>query len=422
MAVRALAIVIQDTRRPKKDGSFPLKLRITYNREQRYYPIGIDLTEDDFQKARGSRPRGEALAMKSRLESYEAKARTTIDNMPLFSFGAFEKLFSGPQRSKECVFSRYLTTIEAMEEEGRQKTAYSYKDALHSLQAFHNRAILPFSEVTVDFLKAYEGWMLKPRMRQNGSRSTVRANSVTTVGMYLRTLRAIINQAISLGDLSADVYPFGKRGYQIPASQNTKKALSTNDLKKLFAYEYPGDHRSEFYRDIWLFSYLCNGTNMKDVARLRYANIDGNSIEFIRSKTETSTRRSRKAITVHLLPEANAIIEKWGNKPKHRDTHVFPILPEFADPKKEVAIISQLVKMVNANILKITKEVGIQQHVTTYTARHSFATVLKRSNAPTSFIQEALGHKNSKTTENYLDSFEDDARKNWAGNLTEFLE
>ena len=69
---------------------------------------------------------------------------------------------------------------------------------------------------------------------------------------------------------------------------------------------------------------------------------------------------------------------------------------------------------------KIRKKIGIENSVTTYVARHTFSTVMKRSGASTEFIQEALGHTNIKTTENYLDSFEKEVKKEYASRLTAF--
>jgi integrase/recombinase XerD len=69
---------------------------------------------------------------------------------------------------------------------------------------------------------------------------------------------------------------------------------------------------------------------------------------------------------------------------------------------------------------KIRKKLGIEKKVTTYVARHTFSTVMKRSGASTEFIQEALGHTNIKTTENYLDSFEKEVKKEFASKLVPF--
>ena len=69
---------------------------------------------------------------------------------------------------------------------------------------------------------------------------------------------------------------------------------------------------------------------------------------------------------------------------------------------------------------KIGQKLKIEKKITTYVARHTFSTVLKRSGVSTEFIQEALGHTNIKTTENYLDSFEKEVKKEFANRLVAF--
>jgi integrase/recombinase XerD len=421
MKTPIITAIIHDTRRPRKDGTFPVKLRITHDRKQHYYPTDHHLTKAEFAKVMGDRPRNEAKELHMLLMGIENKAREIIDDLPAFSFDAFELRFSAKRMNKNCVFDRYLAFIEEMQAEGRVKTAATYRHALQALVTYSGRETLPFVDVTVEFLKGLESWMLKPRPRTNGSKTTTRANSKTTVSMYVRTLRTVLNKAIAEKLVTVDTYPFGKYGYKVPSSENIKKALSTAELQKIFAYPAVPKSPECFYRDLWLFSYLCNGANMKDIARLKYANIEADRVVFIRAKTENTSRQKLKPIIAHLPAEAKAIIEKWGAKPQARDMHVFPILPADVTPTKEMELIHQMTKQVNKYIGRIAEAVGIQQHVTTYTARHSFATVLKRSNAPISFISEALGHKDMRTTENYLDSFNDDARQQWAGNLTGFL-
>ena len=159
---------------------------------------------------------------------------------------------------------------------------------------------------------------------------------------------------------------------------------------------------------------------MKDIARLRFNNIDGNSITFIRSKTERSTRYYQKPVVAHLTDKAQEIIEKWGNKPKDPENYIFPILLEGLSPREELMKVRQFTKTMNKYLKRIASKLGIEKNLTTYSARHSFSTVLKRSGASIEFISESLGHKDIRTTESYLDSFEDDKRKEFAEKLTDF--
>ncbi|MBR8840981.1 MAG: tyrosine-type recombinase/integrase, partial [Stigonema ocellatum SAG 48.90 = DSM 106950] len=89
-------------------------------------------------------------------------------------------------------------------------------------------------------------------------------------------------------------------------------------------------------------------------------------------------------------------------------------------PERELAVVRQFTKTINKYMGRIAQSLGMDKDVTTYTARHSFSTVLKRSGAPIEFISESLGHQDIRTTESYLDSFEDDVKLQYANALTAF--
>jgi len=241
--------------------------------------------------------------------------------------------------------------------------------------------------------------------------------SVTTIGFYLRCLRAIFNEAINTpGLIGKESYPFGKRKYEIPNGQNIKKAITLEEIKKIFDYESIDGSSEQRAKDYWIFSYLCNGVNIKDIALLKYKNIDfgDEKITFFRAKTERTTVVNIKPIAIVLLPEIKAIIDRWGNQPQYPENYVFPILKAEYSIEQQHARVKQTVKDINKYIDRIAKTVGITKKLTTYSARHSFSTVLKRSGASIEFISESLGHSDIKTTESYLDSFEDDMKKEFA--------
>jgi integrase/recombinase XerD len=114
------------------------------------------------------------------------------------------------------------------------------------------------------------------------------------------------------------------------------------------------------------------------------------------------------------------IIDYWGNKNKKPDTYIFPIFQPDITPLRKVELIELLGQAINDWMRKIRKKLGIEKSVSPYVARHTFSTVMKRSGASTEFIQEALGHTNIRTTENYLDSFEKEVKKEYAKNLVAF--
>lgn len=398
--------IIQDTRRVKKDGTFPVKLRVTYQRKRKYYPR-MNLTEEEFKKVMGEKPRGEAKQISNILQTFEVKARRIIDKMEVFSFQAFERQFLNdtPAENKQDVFAALDRYIEELQREGKAGTANSYLCTLRSLKSYKRK--LTFAEITPELLKDYEKWMIS------------KGKSTTTVGIYLRQLRAIFNEAIAAGNVSKELYPFGRRRYQIPAGRNTKKALSIKDVSKLFSHT-PSTPSEGRYFALWKFSYLCNGMNIKDVLRLKYRNIQGDNIIFVREKTKNTTRSNSKTIQVYFRPEAKSIVEQLGAEPIEPDNFIFPYLWKGIDPKRELEIKRQVIKNVNKYARRIGEKLRIEKDITTYTARHSYATILKHSNASIEYISESLGHSDLRTTESYLDSFEDDVRREYSDMLVNF--
>ena len=402
--------IIHDKRTLRKDGTYAVKLRITYYRVQKYYPVNVSLTEEEWIKVYSEKPRSEYKKNLLYFNQLEQKALDIIAGLPVFSFPAFEKKFD--QKPKEyadtiSLFEKYIANLKI---EDRIGTALSYGCALSSLKQFvtnKKRKKLNFSDVTPEFLSNYEDWMVE------------RGNSNATMGIYMRSLRTIINVAIEEGYMDKEAYPFGKRRYQTPSGKNTKKAIKIVDVAKIMQYK-PANKFQDRARDLWIFSYLCNGANMKDIARLKYKNIEGKNINFIRSKTERSTKQDLKSISAFLLPETKAIIEKWGNPDHDPENYIFGIIDKDDTPERVHDKVKQTFRRINEHMKTIGTSLGIDIKLTTYSARHTFASILKRSGASTEFISESLGHKDLKTTENYLDSFEDDAKEAFQRKLLDF--
>ncbi|WP_231583477.1 site-specific integrase [Rufibacter radiotolerans] len=401
-----ITCIMLDDRRALKDGTYPVKLKITFQRQRKYYPTRFNMTEEDFASVMEKKPKPKFKDLQIQIQTIEHKAVKVIGDLTDFSFEAFEKKFLN-RASKDDVFSAFKTQIDKLSKEGRAGTASSYGCAMKSIETFVDKSSLPFAAVTAEFLREYEQWMLSNK------------KSLTTVGIYLRTLRALYNDAIASGDAKQELYPFGKRKYVTPSGRNVKKALALTDIEKIFTYvpKHEGEERA---RDLWVFSYLCQGINVKDIARLRYRNLEEERITFIRAKTERTSRQNLKPITVVRTPEIDQIIERWGSKDAKADNFIFSLLEPDLSPERELARVRNITKEINKYIKRIAIAVGIEKNISTYSARHSFSTVLKRAGAPIELISEALGHSNLKTTESYLDSFEDKVKRRYSSALTAF--
>lgn len=406
-----LTAIIFDIRTKRKDGTYPIKLRLTYKRKQSYINLSNYQTKEDWELYKsGSYRRRDLKELDIQLKHIESKAIDIAKSINHFSLDDFKtKLLETPTK-EDSVFDALTKMEKNIRKEDRISTADSYKYAIKSLRNFiscKNKKELMFLEVTPEWLQAYEDWMIS-----NGK-------SVTTIGFYLKNLRTVVNEAIEKGNLPRERYPFSKNKYQIPSSRNIKKAIPIQGIKQIVEYN-PKNQSEEYARDMWLFSYLCNGINMKDIARLKFKNFDKTHIYFIRSKTERSTKANQKQIVVVRLEKINEIIKRWSNEQISPDDYVFSILNIGDTPKQEHDKIKQAIKTINKYTKRIAAELGIDSKLTTYSARHSFATILKRSGASSDFIGESLGHSSVRTTENYLDSFLDETREMFQNKLLDF--
>ena len=402
--------IILETRVTKKDETHPVKLRITYDRIQKYYTIPKQsFTSTEFQKIFTSKPRGTYKDFKRDFEAIESRAIDIIDNsMEEFSFDEFEKVFNSKKDKTNTIQSFFDDKIEELEKMQKLQTAISYRATKNSLLEFDSK--FSFGRITPKYLKDYENWMI----------GKDKGNTYTTIGFYLRNLRHILNRAIEKGVLNQSRYPFGigKEKYKIPFSTNTKKALKLSELEQIFKYkpESPQEAKAKAY---WIFSYLCNGMNLVDIANLRLKNIKDKKIKFIRQKTKDTTH-DKKEIVVTLLQEIQNIIDEFGNKMINPDDYIFPVFEKEISETEKLNRVKQLIKNTNKYINKIAGKVGLKGRITTYGARHSYSTILKNSGASIEFISEQLGHSSIKVTSSYLDSFEDQQRDEMAKRLVDF--
>ena len=389
---KATATIYHDTLRPKEDGSCSVKIKITFNRKRKYFSTGINLTPDEFDKIfYGKRRTREQKEIKTKIEYFENKADVVINNLKVFSFDIFKEHFLEERNVNDSVSFAFDKYIEVLELDNKISTATCYKCAKTSIGKF--RKTLSFADITPLFLKKYEMWMLD------------QGNSKSTISIYLRCLRAIYNQQ----NIDKSIYPFGKgsKKYTIPTSRNIKKALTVEEIGKIFSYKSKPNSTEDMAKDYWLFLYLSNGMNVKDFCLLKWENISGDMLTYKREKTKSS-RVETKQISVALKSESLAIIKKWGQPSINKEAYIFPHFQYNMTAKQKRDACQNLTKLINKYIRRIARNIGIDKPVTTYYARHSFATVLKRSGAQIEMISELLGHSNVSVTENYLDSFEND--------------
>ncbi len=389
-----------DTRRPLQDhpGAYPVFIQIYFDGKRALASTGIVLNPEDFELVTKGNPRtNELKGIKAELENQVYKAKSIIEELKGgFTLKRAKKLFleTDYQTDKNSVYGGFESYIRELEANGQIKTSDSYKNAKKSLQKFS--PVLTFSQVTPEFLESYEDWLVFEK-----------GKSITTLGIYLRNLRAILNRAFEAELITRKSYPFGKGKYIIPTGRNVKKALTIDHIRAIKQFPTVPGSPSDRAKDFFLFSYLSNGINFKDIARLKNENIKGDQIHFVRAKT-IRTRRDYTPIKTSLRDETLSIIEKWRNPDRSPQAYLFPILSKGLTAKQETRRIQDFTKKTNSKLKEIGEALQLPLKLTTYVARHSFATIaINKAGAPIEYISEALGHSSLNTTRNYIDSFED---------------
>lgn len=394
---------VLDKVHPKKNGLCPVRIRVTYRRTRQYYPTGKDLTIEDWERLSTVRTRELKEIRESVINSFDIvrKSVEALASIGGFSFDALNaRLGAGVSDTLNTAFK---VKIEMLKKQDRVGSMLAYDNVLKGLERFKGGCIT-FDIITVDWIRKYDRFL-----RSEGKNQT-------TIGIHMRHLRAILNEAKRAGVIKETQYPFGRGKYEIQAGEGRKMALTLEQIGKIARYE-DGGRASKMYRDYWLFLYLCNGVNVADFVKLKYRDIVNGEICFVRQKTERTTK-TRKEIRVVISEPMQRIIDQWGN-PCNDDNFIFPILTGKESALEQKHKTQYLTRTINKRMEEIGKALGID-HISTYTARHSFATVLKRSGANIAYISESLGHQNLKTTENYLASFEKEERIKAADMLTKY--
>lgn len=398
-------LTVLDTRRAKKSGLYPVKVQVVFRRKQKYYSTGKELSKENWERLLKAKSKLMA-EIREDVETSFSIIKQQINE--LIQKGEFSieslNIRLGRQMREVNLHNAFELKMKELLDNEQASTYLNYQSALKSLENFGGTCI-PLEKITVDWLKRCEKYWL------------AEGKSYSSISIYFRALKCILNRAIRDGILKESSFPFGKNKYEIPEGYGRKLALNLSEIKKVMSYK-DGTEDIEEFRDLWVFSYLCNGINFMDLLFLKYSNIVDGEICFVRSKTSRTAKHS-KEIRAIITPEMKNIIQRWGNTQQSPQTYIFKYAQGTENAFERIRLVRRIVTKCNRRLKKIAQDTGLAQ-LTTYTARHSFATVLKRAGAKTSYISESLGHSNLAVTENYLAYFEKEERIRNAQFLTDF--
>ena len=393
--MKATVEVVCYKSKPLKDGTFPLMLRVTKDRKRKYVSLGLSLHEKfwDFEKGKPKRNCPNKEQIERLIAAKTAEYNDLIVEMTSQQREyTVETLVSHFHNQVRCatVVELYDKLIDDMKRGGKLGNAGVYKYSRTSLLKFTGQRLqIPFSDIDAVWLRRYENWL---RTSDCGD---------TTISQLFRTLRSVFNKAVELQLVKRDYYPFDAYKVSKFDTRTKKRAITKEDVRKVIALDLSQGYPSErLARDIFVFSYFGAGINFADIALLKYGNVRDGRVQYVRKKTG-------KPINFLLTEEMRNIIVKYQRQGQTDEDYIFPILDRRVHRTEQQRYDRTHKVLTNTNrwLRKIGQRVGIE-HLTTYVARHTFATVLKRSGVNIAIISESLGHSDLSTTQIYLDSFE----------------
>ncbi|WP_026935003.1 tyrosine-type recombinase/integrase [Christiangramia echinicola] len=267
--------------------------------------------------------------------------------------------------------------------ENKPSTAKWYKDSMAAFTKFNDQKSLKLYEITVTLLKEFE---LEHRSK---------GNSNNAISAYIRAIRAIYYSAVREDKYVPSKNPF--LSYKIPTTNRTKKkALSKEKIVAIRKLNYQTGTNLWHTKNYLLSMFNCRGMNLIDLAKLKVKDVGENRIFYGRSKTGDP-------LSVRITEEFAQILSFYL-KDKEKDNFIFPIgydgsVEKFTKYKSDRRLVNKLLK-------QIAKDAGIEEKITSYYIRHSWATIAKNMGISTEIISEGLGHHSIKTTEIYLKSFD----------------
>ena len=381
-----------------KNGQHPLMIRVSKNGKKKYKSIGLSVHPNhwDFEKNK-PKPKcpNRELILKTILEKEAEFQKEIIELTSLQKEYTASSLLASKtnQLQAKAVGEFYVELISQYVKTGRLGNARSYKYSWNSLKRFcGNNLDFHFADIDMNFLARYEQWLKYENCTE------------ITISLLFRTLRSAYNKAITAKYAHKGSYPFSDFKVSKFDVSTQKRAIPKDAIKKIMNVDLSMEQfYIQFSRDVFIFSYLCGGINFTDIANLKFSNLINNKLSYIRKKT-------KKKIATPLSDEAMQIVKKYAVSNKESNNYIFPVLDDSIH-KSEAQKCNRIHKVmgtINRKLKIVSTLAGLNVNLTTYVARHSYATVLKNSGVNISLISETLGHSDLATTQIYLDSFENE--------------
>lgn len=378
-----------DTRTPRKDGTFPLKLAITH-KGKFFINLKIYLTEDQLEGEEVINHKSKRIynpIIQQRLVDIK-KILLTLDaegKLNQLSSNNLKEIIEHPSDTVDETPLPYLFKAhfdKFISDKKKNNTKVTYQYTFNKISEFTDIDTLTFQDMNISWMKRFEIHLSE-------------SCSINTRGILFRNIRSIFNNAIDDELISPSLYPFRK--FKINKEATAKRSLTVNEL--VILRDYPCEEHQEKYRDIFMLIFYLIGINTVDLFNLKEIR-NGSIIEYRRAKTN-------RLYTIEVLPEAQAIIDKYKG-----ENYLINVLDSYNNYRdfahrlnnnlQEIGEVELVEKTIKGKKRKVKVRKPIFPNLTTYYARHTWATIASSLDIPKETIAAALGHGGNSVTDIYI--------------------
>lgn len=288
------------------------------------------------------------------------------------------ELYNAPD-GDGCFISFAFDLISRMTQIGKSQTAAKYTTAINSFKRFREECDVPLDNMDSNLMLEYEHWLKESGVCKN------------TTSFYMRNLRAIYNRAVEK-ELTVQRFPF--RHVYTGIDKTVKRALSAKTIKEIKNLDLSLSPQLDYARDLFMFSFYTRGMSFIDMAFLKKKDLQGGILSYRRKKTS-------QQMFIKWEKPMQEIIDKYATGDS---SYLLPIIKENGTDKRTQY--RNCAHLVNDKLRKIGEQLGLEIPLTSYVARHSWASIAKSKNIPVSTISEAMGHDSESTTRIYLASLD----------------
>lgn len=270
--------------------------------------------------------------------------------------------------------------IVELKRTGRERTAERYTTVLNSFKRFMaERDDIPLDRVDSALMVEYETFLKSGGICPN------------SISFYMRGLRAVYNRAVEK-ELTVQRNPF--RHVYTGIDKTVKRAVPAKVIRQIRDLDLTPDPAMDLARDLFMFSFYTRGMSFIDMAFLKKSDLKNGILSYRRQKTG-------QQLFIRWEKPMQEIVDKY-------DTTGTPyLLPVIRDTTKDARRqYKNAEHLTNGRLKRIGKRLGLEIPLTTYVARHGWASIAKSKNIPVATISEAMGHDSEKTTRIYLASLD----------------